>query len=256
MTHATSTGNSTPVADRYFRARKRGRNGYHHPSHPRCHRVHGPCRRRQPCADQVRPRAHPRRRVDAPRNAAQGDQVGLHAIGGDGIKWFRSRPASTVSRPNASCAPSPSLQPVRSLARRCAPRAARERSPQAQCRAEAGGDGSAREIVIVLTDGHEQDDEIRASLASLRSRGHELLLFHLRRPRRGEFSRFMGWCGLRTGKPARRFEADADAARAAWVDGYDQRLRDVAARLAGRRAVRHAAFPARRTTRQRSCALI
>ena len=152
--------------------------------------------------------------------AAQGDQVGLHAISGDGITSVspgqQRQPTERILRTLAG------LQPAGRWpadARRALQGAFAAGVPRG-----AGGDGAAREIVVVLTDGHEQDDEIRASLAPLRSRGHELLLFHLL-GRDEETFPFHGLVRFEDWETGAAYEVDADAARAAWVAGYDQRLR-------------------------------
>ena len=145
--------------------------------------------------------------------AAQGDQVGLHAVSGAGVVSVppgqHRQPTERILRTLAN------LQPAGPW-----PADAR-RALQA---AFAAGNGSAREIVVVLTDGHEQDDEIRAALAPLRSRGHELLLFGLVGRDEANFS-FHGLVRFEDWETGAAFETDADAARTAWVDGYEQRLR-------------------------------
>ena len=86
-----------------------------------------------------------------------------------------------------------------------------------------GPGAAAREIIVVLTDGYEHDGEIRAALAPLRARGHELVLFHLLGrdeidfPYRGTV-RFEDW------ETGQTFETDADAARAAWLSGQAGQL--------------------------------
>ncbi len=151
--------------------------------------------------------------------AAQGDQVGLHAIGGEGIVSVlpgqHRQPTERILRTleNLQAAGSWPADARRAL-----------HSAFATGMPRAGGDGSAREIVVVLTDGHEQNDEIRAALAPLRSRGHELLLFQII-GRDEEVFPFHGLVRFEDWETGATFETDADAARAAWVDGYDQRLR-------------------------------
>ncbi len=149
--------------------------------------------------------------------AAQGDQVGLHAIGGGGI----------VSVP-----PGQQRQPTERILRTLGnlqaagpwPADARRALHAAFAAGTPRGSGTAREIIVVLTDGHEQNDEIRAALAPLRARGHELLLFQVVGRDESEFP-FHGLVRFEDWETGAAFETDADAARAAWVDGYEQRLR-------------------------------
>ena len=145
--------------------------------------------------------------------AAQGDQVGLHAIGGEGV----------VSVP-----PGQQRQPIERIlhtlanleakggwpadARRVLQAVFAEGAPHG-----GGGDGIAREIVIVLTDGHEQNDEIRAALAPLRSRGHELLLLQIV-GRDEESFPFHGLVKFEDWETGATFETDADS-RAGGVGG-------------------------------------
>ena len=152
--------------------------------------------------------------------AAQGDQVGLHAVSGEGIVSVQPgqhrQPTERILRTleNLQAAgpwPADAGRALRAAFAVGAPRG-------------NGGDGTAREIVVVLTDGHEQNDEIRAALAPLRSRGHELLLFQLVGRDEIEFP-FHGLVQFEDWETGATFEADADAASAAWADGYEQRLR-------------------------------
>ncbi len=143
--------------------------------------------------------------------AAQGDQVGLHAVSGEGV----------VSVP-----PGQHRQPTERILRTLATLQPSGRWPADARRAlqAAFAAGTAREIVVVLTDGHEQDDEIRAALAPLRSRGHELLLFQIVGRDEEDFP-FHGPVRFEDWETGATFETDADAARDAWVEGYAQRLR-------------------------------
>ncbi len=143
--------------------------------------------------------------------AAQGDGIGLHALSGDGL---------------VSIAPGQHRQPTERVLRTLA-----NLQPSGRWPADAGralqsalATGAPREIVVVLTDGHEQSDEIRAALAPWRVRGHELLLCQLvgRDERNFPFHgpvRFEDW------ETSATLETDADAARADWTAGYEQRLR-------------------------------
>ena len=152
--------------------------------------------------------------------AAQGDQVGLHAVGGEGVVSVlpgqHRQPTERILRILANLRPSGRWP---AGARRALQAAFAAGTPRG-----SGGDGSAREIVVVLTDGHEQDDEIRAALAPLRSCGHELLLFQLV-GRDEEIFPFRGLVRFEDWETGAAFETNADAARAVWVGGYEQRLR-------------------------------
>ena len=144
--------------------------------------------------------------------AAQGDQVGLHAVGGGGI----------VSVP-----PGQHRQPTERILRTLETlRAAGSWPTGARGALESAlaAGAAPREIVVVLTDGHEQDDEIRAALAPSRARGHELILCQLV-GRDEEAFPFQGLVRFEDRETGAVLETDADAARAAWVEGYRQRLR-------------------------------
>ena len=82
-----------------------------------------------------------------------------------------------------------------------------------------------REIVIVLTDGHEHGGEIRAALAPLRARRHELLLFHLLGRDEIDFP-FHGPVRFEDLETGATLETDADAARAAWIAGQEAHVRE------------------------------
>ena len=148
---------------------------------------------------------------------AQGDPVGLHAVTGGGI----------VSAPSGQ-----SRQPTERLLQILAGLTPAGAWPVDGVRAlrqamAAGGSGTdeAREIVVVLSDLHEHEEEIRAALAPLRARRHELIVFHLVGRDEAEFPfhgpvRFQDW---ETGEIV---EADADAAREVWTQGQEQRVRN------------------------------
>jgi uncharacterized protein (DUF58 family) len=79
--------------------------------------------------------------------------------------------------------------------------------------AASSGPGTTARVTIVLTDGHEPGGEIRAALAPLRARNHELLLFHFIARDEREFP----YCGLvrfEEWETGRTLEADATAVRA------------------------------------------
>ena len=127
--------------------------------------------------------------------------------------WSPSCPDNTGSRPNASAHAWQLSNPP----------AAGPPTPAARGRVRSAA-GTSREIIIVLTDGHEQTDEIRAALAPLRSRGHELLWFQLVGRDEEDFP-FHGLTRFEDWETGATFETDADAAHAAWVDGYERHAR-------------------------------
>ena len=143
--------------------------------------------------------------------AAQGDQIGLHAVSGDGV----------VSVP-----PGQHRQPTERILHTLENLRATGPWPAEARRALAGAldaQVDRREIVVVLTDGHEQDDEIRGALAPWRARGHELLLCQIVGRDEEDFS-FQGLVRFEDWETGATQETDADAARAAWRAGYRQRL--------------------------------
>jgi uncharacterized protein (DUF58 family) len=97
--------------------------------------------------------------------------------------------------------------------------------------AGSAGPGTTARITVILTDGHEHGGEIRAALAPLRARRHELLFVHvlardeLDFPYRGPV-RFEEW------ETGRTLEADATAVRSAYLAAARQE-RDAWARAWG-----------------------
>jgi uncharacterized protein (DUF58 family) len=89
--------------------------------------------------------------------------------------------------------------------------------------AAAAGAAAAREIVVLLTDGHEQGSEMRAALAPFRARGSELVLFHLRGRDEIEFP-FHGTVRFEDWETGETFETSADAARAVWLEQQEKHL--------------------------------
>jgi uncharacterized protein (DUF58 family) len=85
------------------------------------------------------------------------------------------------------------------------------------------GAGVAREIIVVLTDGHEHGQEIRAALNPWRMRGHELVLFHLLGRDEIDFP-FQGTVRFEDWETGQTCETDAGAARTAWLDGQERHL--------------------------------
>ena len=149
---------------------------------------------------------------------AQGDPVGLHAVTGGGIRSAPSgqsrQPTERLLRLLAGLSPT-GVWPADGA------RALR------QAMAAGGGSGAedAREIVVVLSDLHEHEEEIRAALAPLRARRHELIVFHLVGRDEVDFP-FHGPVRFEDWETGTVIEADADAARAVWTQGQEQRVRD------------------------------
>ncbi|MBS0657891.1 MAG: DUF58 domain-containing protein [Verrucomicrobia bacterium] len=81
-----------------------------------------------------------------------------------------------------------------------------------------------RELVVVLTDGHERSGEIRAALAPLQAREHELLFVHLLTREELEFPargalRFEEW------ETGAALELDSSAVRTAYLAAHERHLR-------------------------------
>ena len=149
---------------------------------------------------------------------AQGDPVGLHAISAGSI---------TTVQPGQRRQPFERI--VHTLEKLEAagswPRDPRELTAAMVSRnaSVANAAGATRELTIVLTDGFEHSSEIRAALAALRSRQHELLFIHLLARDELEFPysgpvRFEDW---ETGEI---FETDASTARAAWLENLTRAI--------------------------------
>lgn len=82
---------------------------------------------------------------------------------------------------------------------------------------------TTRELVVVLTDAHERGGEIRAALAPLHAREHELLFLHLLTREELEFPhrgpvRFEEW------ETGHAVELDGEAARRAYLAAHEQHL--------------------------------
>lgn len=85
--------------------------------------------------------------------------------------------------------------------------------------------GTTRELSVVLTDGFEHGDEIRAALAPLRTRQHEILFFHLLGRDELEFP-FSGPVRFEEWETGAVFETDGSSARAVWLENLDAALRE------------------------------
>ena len=141
---------------------------------------------------------------------AQGDTVGLHAVCDGKI----------VSAP-----PGQSRQPFERIVRTLEHLEPAGRWPaDARPLARAFARREAREIIVVLSDLHEEAEEIHAALTPLRANGHELILFHLVGRDEIDFP-FRGSVRFEDWETGEAVETDADAARAAWVEGQERRVR-------------------------------
>ena len=150
---------------------------------------------------------------------AQGDLVGLHAV---------------VDEKVVSVPPGQHRQPFERVVRtleRIEPAGRWPQDGRALASAlaagprVAAGSGESREIVVVLSDLHEQAEEIRMALAPLRARRHELLLFHLAGRDEVDFP-FHGPVRFEDWETGAAVETDADGVRAAWVEGQERRVRE------------------------------
>ena len=149
---------------------------------------------------------------------AQGDHPGLHAVTGAGV---------------VSVLPGGQRQPFERVVRtleRLIPAGRWPTDPRPLAAAFTAGTRAAagpetREIVVVLTDGHEHGEEIRAALAPLRARRHELLLFHLLGRDEIDFP-FHGPVRFEDWETGATVETDADAARDAFLTDQDTHIRE------------------------------
>ena len=165
---------------------------------------------------------------------AQGDQVGLHAIA-DG---------QAVSVP-----PGQQRQPLERILRtleRFEPAGRWPADPRAFHAALLSGsrpadDAQTREIVVVLTDGHEHGEEIRAALAPLRARRHELLFFHLVGRDEIDFP-FHGPLRFEDLETGEQLETDADTACDAFLAAQETHLQEWRRAWDGSRRLQYARF--------------
>ncbi len=149
---------------------------------------------------------------------SQGDLVGLHAISDGKIV---SAPPGQHRQPFERIVRT--LEPLEPAGRWPTDARALDAALAAGPRVSAGA-GESREIVVVLSDLHEHGEEIRTALAPLRARRHELLLLHLVGRDEVEFP-FHGPVRFEDWETGAVVETDADTARAAWVEGQEQRVR-------------------------------
>lgn len=147
----------------------------------------------------------------------QGDHIGLHVVSGDQV---------------TSVCPGQHRQPLERIVRtleQLEPAGRWPVDPLRFHRALASGnrpaaDARTREIVVVLTDGHEQGEEMRAALAPLRARRHELLFFHLVGRDDVDFP-FHGPVRFEDLETGAVLDADADAVRTMFLAAQDAHLR-------------------------------
>jgi uncharacterized protein (DUF58 family) len=142
---------------------------------------------------------------------AQGDRPGLQTVADGRV---------------TSVAGSGQRQPLERIIRRLEALEPAGRWPvseRALAAAAGVGPAAGREIVVLLTDGHEQQSEMRAALAPFWARGSELVLFHLRGRDEIEFP-FHGTVRFEDWETGETFETDADAARAVWLERQEKHL--------------------------------
>ena len=146
----------------------------------------------------------------------QGDQIGLHVVADCKV---------------VSVAPGQQRQPFERIIRtleRLEPAGRWPADPRLFHTALLAGsrpaaDAQTREIVVVLTDGHEHGEEIRASLAPLRARRYELLLLHLVGRDEIDFP-FQGPLRFEDLETGALLETDAETARGAFLAGQEAHL--------------------------------
>lgn len=80
----------------------------------------------------------------------------------------------------------------------------------------SAGPGTTARLTVVLTDGHEHAGEIRAALAPLRARQHEVLFFHFVARDERDFP-YRGPVQFEEWETGRVLEADATVARGAYL---------------------------------------
>lgn len=161
----------------------------------------------------------------------QGDEMNLHVIGNGGVTSL-----STAGHRQ------PFLRIVHSLGklepsgrwpedRTCLAQAFRRTELESASR----GPAATVRLTLVLTDGHEHGGEIRAALAPLRVRQHEVIFFHFTAPDERDFP-FQGSVRFEEWETGRILEVNATAVRGAYL-AATQRVRE-----AWRRAWRDDSF--------------
>lgn len=87
---------------------------------------------------------------------------------------------------------------------------------RAELEATSCGPAETPRVTIVMTDGHEHGGEIRAALAPLRARRHEVLFFHFVSPDERDFP-YRGPIRFEEWETGRSLEANATTVRAAYL---------------------------------------
>ena len=96
------------------------------------------------------------------------------------------------------------------------PRRLTEALRRAENTAKRSGPGMTARLTVILTDGHQHGEEIRAALAPLRAQQHELLFLHLVAPDEREFP-YRGPVQFEEWETGRNLEADGAAVRYAFL---------------------------------------
>ncbi len=142
---------------------------------------------------------------------SQGDTVELHAVTGEKVVSVGGKGQRQ------------SFEQIIHALERLQPVGRWPQDPQIFRRAGARNSSKGRSIIIVITDLHEQAEEVRASLAPLHAAGNELILFHLLGHDEADFP-FTGTVRFEDWESGSMVEADASTARAAWLAGMHQRI--------------------------------
>lgn len=140
---------------------------------------------------------------------AQGDPAGLHAVVNGSVV---SVPPGRTRQPFARIVHAlERLEPAGAW-----PLGGRRVLESAFADRGSGGANTPRELIVILSDSHERGDEIRAALAPLRARRHELLFLHLLGRDERSFP-FRGPVRFEDWETGEAVETDAASARAAWL---------------------------------------
>ena len=142
----------------------------------------------------------------------QGDDVTLHIVGGGDISTtltaghrqpFRRIVHALVNQEPGGRWPDDRIRLTQSLRR-------------AELEAASTAPARTARISIVLTDGHEHSGEIRAALAPLHARRHEVLFFHFVSPDERDFP-YRGPVRFEEWETGRTLEVNATSVRAAYL---------------------------------------
>lgn len=145
---------------------------------------------------------------------AQGDPIALHVVSNGEVDSLSTaghrQPFRQVVRHLAALEPR-GRWPV-------APRRLAHAMGRTQANGGSTGPAATRQLTVLLTDGHEHDGEIRAALAPLRTRQHEVLLLHFIARDERDFP-YQGPVLLEEWETGRTLETDGSIARQQWLDG-------------------------------------